>query len=372
MLNLPYWEFGDNVCGFTSKYLTKLEASVVGAALVSLWALVWAEGTKSKEYIFSVFESVVWRNKLIPKKFQRDTAKTTKGAVPKAPAQGNPKSRTLKGPKLQGLQVFYDGSGCTDPHVGGAGYIILKDGVEEGGGSETIPFGTNNIGEFRGCLNGIKRVVGMGESVEMVGDCKILTEAAPKGCPISNYILNNLLSEIRGFITKFKEVKFTHVLREFNKRADAIATAASWSEEDGWSATVDPAWDPRVKHIETTSEEWIVLHSELWKWLSNPLSEDWSFPVWSPSFIRTCRGLVSVTRVVFFPIQQSPNDTVVKEVPLVREISAFFPEKSKVGDLVAQAIEEERGAMVRENRRTLGLFARGPTSCVRRIIPPLW
>ena len=48
--------------------------------------------------------------------------------------------------------MFYDGSGCTNPHLGGVGFAVFREGKEICGGFETIPFGSNNIGEFTGCL----------------------------------------------------------------------------------------------------------------------------------------------------------------------------------------------------------------------------
>ena len=46
--------------------------------------------------------------------------------------------------------MFYDGSGCTDPHLGGVGFAVFREGKEICGGFETIPLGSNNIGELVG------------------------------------------------------------------------------------------------------------------------------------------------------------------------------------------------------------------------------
>ena len=61
----------------------------------------------------------------------------------------------------------------------------------------------------------------------------------------------------------FDEIEFIHVPQELNKRADAIATAASWSKEDATCAVNNHHWDPRSQHITETSEEWIILNSTL-------------------------------------------------------------------------------------------------------------
>ena len=73
---------------------------------------------------------------------------------------------------------------------------------------------------------------------------------------------------------------------EFNKRSDAIVMAASHSEEDGMEAVFDRNWDPRSKQLATTSEEWIIENSKLWKWVMEMLDLDWSFPVKKAQFKR--------------------------------------------------------------------------------------
>ena len=100
-------------------------------------------------------------------------------------------------------------------------------GKEICGGFETIPLGSNNIGEFTGCLKGMQCTRSMTNEIEVVWDCMILTKAAPKTHAIKNYALNELLCEIRKLAMCFNEIEFIHVPRELNKQADAIATAAS-------------------------------------------------------------------------------------------------------------------------------------------------
>ena len=48
-----------------------------------------------------------------------------------------------------------------------------------------------------------------------------------------------------------------------------IATAASWSKENGTCAVNDHHWDPRSQHVAETSEEWIILNSTLWNWINS-------------------------------------------------------------------------------------------------------
>ena len=99
----------------------------------------------------------------------------------------------------------------------------------------------------------------------------ILTKAAPKNHNISNHELNLLLIEIKAIAARFEDAEFIHVFCELNKCVDAIATAASWSVMDGIAAVNDLKWNPHIKQIGKTEEEWIVDNSLLWTKLNNPL-----------------------------------------------------------------------------------------------------
>ena len=66
------------------------------------------------------------------------------------------------------------------PQFDGASYAIFRDGKEILADVETIPFGTNNVGEFKDYLLGLKSARGLGSYIQIVGNCIILTKAAPK------------------------------------------------------------------------------------------------------------------------------------------------------------------------------------------------
>ena len=95
---------------------------------------------------------------------------------------------------------------------GCAGFAVFREGKEICGGFETIPLGSNNIGEFTGCLKGMQCARSMTNEIEVVGDCMILTKAAPKTHAIKNYTLNELLCEIHKLAMCFDEIEFIHIL----------------------------------------------------------------------------------------------------------------------------------------------------------------
>ena len=197
-LKLLSWESSSFMCGLTVKYCSNLFTSIVNAALLALWITVYAERSQSAEYAIDIFHKVLKKNKLLPKPPCKDSTSTKK-------------KREIEKFKFKGLQVFYDGSSCTDPHLGGAGFAIFRDGKEILVGVETIPFGTNNIGEFKGCLLELKSARGLGFHIQIVSDCMVLTKAAPKNYNISNYELNFLLIEIKATAARFEDAEFIHV-----------------------------------------------------------------------------------------------------------------------------------------------------------------
>ena len=155
-----------------------------------------AEGSKSPQYATEIFKKILRKNKILPWPPKTQTKKGTK---------------EKESFKFKGFQVFYNGSGHTNPHLGGAGFAVFREGKEICGGFETISLGSNNIGEFTGCLKGMQCVRSMMNEIEVVRDCMILTKATPKTHAIKNYALNELLCEIHKLAMCFDEIEFIHV-----------------------------------------------------------------------------------------------------------------------------------------------------------------
>ena len=217
------------MCGFTNQYLKKTEAFAVSATLLNLWITICVEGSKFPSFAVKIFNEIAKTNKIILKP----------QTIRKAPPKGK---REVKQPKFKYsiLQVFYNGFGCVDSHIRGSGYVIIKEGLEVRGEFEIISLNSNDLDEFLRCLAGLQQVIGFGQHIEMVGDCKILIEAVFKIKPINNFELNEILSKIKNIAkSKFAKVEYIHVYHKFNKRSNVIAMAASHSEEDEMEAVFD-------------------------------------------------------------------------------------------------------------------------------------
>ena len=165
-------------------------------------------------------------------------------------------------------------------------------------------------------------------------------QGAPKTHAIKNYALNELLCEIRKLAMCFDKIEFTHVPQELNKQADAIATAASWSKEDGTCAVNDHHWNPRSQHVAETSEEWIILNSTLWNWINSPLTHDWTFPIPPGNFVRKFQGNTVTTPHVLFPTQTALENALILPVIITKDIQGWF-HQSQESNLVRSFIEED-------------------------------
>ena len=75
-----------------------------------------------------------------------------------------------------------------------------------------ISLSSNNLRKFFKYLTKLQQVIGFGQCIEMVGNCKILIEIILKMKSIDNFKLNKILSEIRNIVeSKFTKIKYIHV-----------------------------------------------------------------------------------------------------------------------------------------------------------------
>jgi ribonuclease HI len=88
----------------------------------------------------------------------------------------------------------------------------MHKGKEEiGCGTMTIPFGTNNVGEFKGALGAVILMKAHSKNAQIIGDCEILTKEMNGGTEVGNPELNKILGKIRQEAKSFEEITFHHV-----------------------------------------------------------------------------------------------------------------------------------------------------------------
>ena len=170
---------------------------MIGAALTTMWIFINLEGVQTSKVAQRIFLKQVKKFNLISKKRKAEKKIKRKGG-------GGERRKESTPPAWKGVQVYYDGSRRPEPPVEGAGFAIFKEGVEVAAGAETIPFGTNNVGEFKGALIRLRQASKLTKRVKVIGNCMILTNAAANNKNVKEIELNNILDKIKTTTGKMK------------------------------------------------------------------------------------------------------------------------------------------------------------------------
>jgi ribonuclease HI len=144
------------------------------------------------------------------------------------------------------LIVACDGAARGNPGPAGIG-VVLSDGA--GRTLTTLARGigpaTNNVAEYRACLEGLRLAAENGARRVLVrSDSRLLVEQLSGRFRVKNPSLIRLHEEVRRLASGFDEVAFEHVPREENKDADRLANQGvdEWLAGEGRDYTpADPS-----------------------------------------------------------------------------------------------------------------------------------
>jgi ribonuclease HI len=144
------------------------------------------------------------------------------------------------------LIVACDGAARGNPGPAGIG-VVLSDGA--GRTLTTLARGigpaTNNVAEYRACLEGLRLAAENGAGRVLVrSDSRLLVEQLSGRFRVKNPSLIRLHEEVRRLASGFDEVAFEHVPREENKDADGLANQGvdEWLAGEGRDYTpADPS-----------------------------------------------------------------------------------------------------------------------------------
>ncbi len=140
--------------------------------------------------------------------------------------QGQPSTTTFP---IEGRDytLHFDGGSRGNPGPGGCGWVIKKGDAEIYADSAPLGECTNNYAEYKALEHGLKtaldkgynRLAVYGDSILVINQVTGVWQCnAPKLLPILNTV-NQLKSN-------FEKIEFTHIMRNQNKRADALANEA--------------------------------------------------------------------------------------------------------------------------------------------------
>ena len=126
------------------------------------------------------------------------------------------------------LRLYTDGAARGNPGPAGLGVVIEDDqGMRLRGLCRYIGKATNNVAEYLAIIEGLQAVVEWEpDALEVYLDSKLVVEQLSGNYKVKNAALAPLHRQATELIGRFPNVKLTHVPREKNKGADALANKA--------------------------------------------------------------------------------------------------------------------------------------------------
>jgi ribonuclease HI/ADP-ribose pyrophosphatase YjhB (NUDIX family) len=120
--------------------------------------------------------------------------------------------------------IYSDGGSRGNPGPSAAGYVIMdhnQDVIDQGG--EYLGVTTNNQAEYQGVRIGLEKALSLGiKRVDFRIDSMLVVNQMYGVYKIKNRELWPINERIRGLMTEFEKVTFSHVRREFNQLADGM------------------------------------------------------------------------------------------------------------------------------------------------------
>lgn len=125
--------------------------------------------------------------------------------------------------------IYTDGGSRNNPGGSGIGFVIYRDGDKLAQDSEYIGIQTNNWAEYEAVALALTRARELAlesEKIEVRLDSKLVAEQLSGRWKIKEATLKPQAEKVRALMQQFKQVRFTHIPREKNKEADALANEA--------------------------------------------------------------------------------------------------------------------------------------------------
>ncbi|GLU02024.1 hypothetical protein SLE2022_192970 [Rubroshorea leprosula] len=128
----------------------------------------------------------------------------------------------------QSCILEFDGSSKGNPGLAGAGAVLRsEDGKKVYRLREGVGIATNNVAEYRAVILGMKYALKTGfKHIHVRGDSMLVCMQIEDKWKIKSQNLADLYKEARELKDKFLSFQISHVKREFNSEADALANEA--------------------------------------------------------------------------------------------------------------------------------------------------
>ncbi len=124
--------------------------------------------------------------------------------------------------------MYTDGACRGNPGQSAIGVVFYDANNEEIATlSEAIGIATNNVAEYSALVYGLEYAVKKGyKELAIKADSELMINQLKGEYKVKNENIKPLFIKAKTLIAKLKSVTYTHVMREFNKRADQLANMA--------------------------------------------------------------------------------------------------------------------------------------------------
>jgi ribonuclease HI len=127
---------------------------------------------------------------------------------------------------LSHLTLYTDGASRGNPGHASYGFVIFKNDKEIKTGKKYLGTATNNQAEYSAVLDGIKSALEIGcDELEVRMDSQLIARQLSGIYKIKDTELMKYFMKIKT-LTFGKKIKYIHIPREQNKRADGLANEA--------------------------------------------------------------------------------------------------------------------------------------------------
>jgi ribonuclease HI len=121
-------------------------------------------------------------------------------------------------------KIYTDGACRGNPGPSGIGAVIFKDDKVVHEIAEFIGTTTNNVAEYEALLAALDYCVKKKISpVEILADSQLMIRQLSGQYKVRHPNIIPLFQKAKEYLSHLKVTGYTHVLREFNKRADELA-----------------------------------------------------------------------------------------------------------------------------------------------------
>lgn len=131
---------------------------------------------------------------------------------------------------MEKITVFTDGGSRNNPGEAGIGVVAYEGHSKLFELSEYIGVQTNNFAEYTGIIRALEELIVRKRNdmpIDVRMDSKLVVEQVLGNWKVKEPTLRPLIHRVHELLAQFtQEVTFTHIFRDQNKEADALANEA--------------------------------------------------------------------------------------------------------------------------------------------------